>query len=300
MTDFRLMSFLAVWREGGFSRAAERLHLTQPAVTQHIQYLEADLGQSLFCRNGRTIALTPAGATLLQYAELVEAEAARTRDRIAALPGRRPLVFGATRTIGEFVMPECLAAWSAEFPDARISLTVDNTETLLGGLRRGELDFLFVEGPFPRDGFSTDVLIRDTLTLVCPPGNALAGAHASMESILGETLIVRERGSGSRQLVETVLSLHNLTLDSFRRVLEIGNVGAIKRLVERGAGISFLYGQSVLDAIAAGSIGLVHADDSGLSHDFTFVCAASSPYEPEYRGFLEYCRVKLGAAARKG
>lgn len=290
MTDFRLRTFLAVWRERSFTRAAGVLHLTQPAVTQHIHYLEADLGQKLFCLEGRTLTLTGAGEILLRYAELVESEASRTRERIASVSSSRPLVFGATRTIGEFVMPDCIAAWSAEFPAARVSMTVDNTDALFASLRRGGLDFLFVEGPFARDEFSTDVLFRDTLALVCPPGHPLAGREAPLDDLLGETLIVRERGSGSRLLVETMLSHHNLTLSSFRLLAEIGNVGAIKRLVARGAGLAFLYERSVAEDVRSGALGRIRTDDAGLAHDYTFVCVRGSPYEAEYRVFLEHCR----------
>jgi len=307
MTDFRLHSFLAVCREKNFTRAAESLHLTQPAVSQHIQYLEADLGAALFRVQGRAIALTAAGEILKGFAEHAEAEAARTRERIATVGSRRLYRFGATRTIGEFVLPDCLAGWFAEYPQIELTMTVDNSERLFQLLRAGSLDFLFVEGPFNKDEFSTGLLLRDGLEPVCAPSHPLASrpltdgsgsGPATFDALLSETLIVREAGSGSRQLVESLLAGQNRTLASFRRVLEIGNVGAIKRLVAAGAGIAFLYGQSVAEDVAAGTLARITAPDARVSHDYSFVCLKDSLYEAEYRVFLDYCRDRVGTAKK--
>lgn len=301
MTDIRLHTFLAVWREKSFTRAAETLHITQPAVTQHIHYLEEDLGQKLFAIRGRSISLTAAGEVLLRFAENTEAEAIRTRERIAAAADTHVLRFGATRTIGEFVMPECLAGWARDFPGAAISMTVDNSDALFRQLRLGELDFLFVEGPFNRDDFTTDMLFRDSVVAVCRPDHRLAGHKGSpavsIDEILGETLIIREKGSGSRQLVESMLAGNNRTVASFSRVLEIGNIGAMKRLAACGAGIAFLYERSVAEELSNGTLARIYSGDLVLSHEYAFVCLKGCLFESEYRSFLEYCRM-IGPGSR--
>jgi DNA-binding transcriptional LysR family regulator len=290
MTDFRLKTFLEVYRQQGFTRAAETLHITQPAVTQHIKYLEEDLGRPLFVINGRTIELTGAGEILLRYAETVEADARRTRERIAATGGRKSLRFGATRTIGEYVMPQCVAGWTRDRPETDVSLVVDNSDSLFRALSSGDLDFIFVEGVFDRNAWSSDVLFRDAMIPVCAPENRLAGKRVDFARLLAETLIIREKGSGGRALVEMDLAARNLRVESFSRVLEIGNIGAIKELVMADAGIAILYERSVAREIAGKKLARIPVKNFSLAHDYSFVCMKGSLYENEYREFLEYCR----------
>ncbi|HNY16399.1 MAG TPA: LysR family transcriptional regulator [Treponemataceae bacterium] len=290
MTDFRLRTFIQVCRERSLTRAAERLHITQPAVTQHIKFLEEDLGHALLEIRGRNVTPTKEGELLLRYAETVESDAARTRERIAALGLCRSLRFGATRTIGEFVMPDYLAAWARDYPGAPIAMTVDNSDVLFRALHSGELDFIFVEGPFDRDSYSADLLFRDRMVAVASPRHRLSGSSVGIAGLLGETLIVRERGSGSRQLIEQALASGNRTLGSFARVVEIGNIGAIKRLVAAGTGIALLYGRSVARELSAGELSAIEVTDFGVSHEYSFVCLQRSLYESEYRLFLEHCR----------
>ena len=134
MLNFRLHSFLEVYRTRSFSRAAEKLCLTQPAVSQHIKYLEDDFGCPLFVVRGRNISPTREAEILYRYAETVEADARRTRELIKAGQAGPSFRFGATRTIGEFVLPACIAAWLAEHPQSEISMVVENSETLFAAL----------------------------------------------------------------------------------------------------------------------------------------------------------------------
>ncbi len=290
VTDFRLHTFLAVCRQKSFTRAAETLNITQPAVTQHIKFLEEDLGHSLFAIRGRTITLTAEGEILRRYAETAEADARRTRERIALISSRKQLRFGATRTIGEFVMPPCIAGWIRDFPDTDITMLVDNSDTLFQALESGDLDFLFVEGPFDRDSYASDILFADSMIPVCAPTHPLAGKHALFAQLLGETLLLRERGSGGRLLIEQALLATNRKCESFKGVLEIGNIGAIKELVNTGVGIAFLYERSVLRELESGALSRVLVDDFVISHDYAFACLKESLYENEFRNFLAYCR----------
>jgi DNA-binding transcriptional LysR family regulator len=291
VTDFRLHTFLAVCRLKNFTRAAETLNITQPAVTQHIKFLEEDLGHSLFEIRGRAITLTPAGEILRRYAETVEADARRTRDRITLTTTRAQLRFGATRTIGEFVMPTCIANWVRDFPETDITMHVDNSDALFLALNSGDLDFLFVEGPFDRDSYASDILFPDSMIPVCAPTHPLAGKRSLFAQLLDETLILREKGSGGRLLIEQALLAKNRKCESFKGLLEIGNIGAIKKLVISGVGIAFLYERSVLRELESGALSRILVDDFKISHDYTFACLKESLYENEFRNFLSYCRV---------
>lgn len=290
MTDFRLHTFLEVCRLKSFTRASEVLNITQPAVTQHIHYLEEDLGHPLFEIQGRTITLTKEGEVLRRYAETVEADARRTRELIVSGSLRKTLRFGATRTIGEFVLPPCIASWARDFPEMDISLLVDNSERLFRLLESGDLDFLFVEGPFDRDSYTSDVLFRDSIIPVCSPTHPLAGKTVLFARLLEETLLLREKGSGGRALFEQALVTGNWTTGSFNRILEIGNIGAIKELAAAGIGIAFLYERSVSRELEAGTLSRITAKGFSLSHDYSFVCLKNSLYESAFREFFDHCR----------
>jgi len=300
MTDFRLRSFLEVCRKGSFTRAAEALHVTQPAVTQHIRYLEDDLGHRLFDIRGRTVRLTAEGEALKRFAESVEADARRTRERIAVLGSRKAARFGATRTIGEFVMPRCLASWLRAWPHSLLSMTVDNTERLFASLESGELDFIFVEGRFNRAAYASQTLATDEIIAVCSPGNPLAGATVDVETLRGETLILRERGSGGRTLAEEALASRNLPPMAFAGIAEIGSVGAIKELVAAGAGIAFLYGRSVGRELAEGTLSRVYPRDFTLTHEYSFVYLRDSLYSSDFRLFFDHCAGVLGTSTEGG
>ena len=129
MTDFRLHTFIHVCREKSFTRAAEVLHITQPAVSQHIKYLEEDLGQTLLDIRGRNIEPTKEGLLLLRFAEKAEADSLRTRERIRSAAQSRSLRFGATRTIGEYIMPKKLVSWVRKFPETKVSMKVANAKS---------------------------------------------------------------------------------------------------------------------------------------------------------------------------
>lgn len=295
MLNFRIHSFLEVYRLRSFSRAAEKLCLTQPAVSQHIKYLEEDFGRALFIVRGRDVLPTPEAEILYRYAETVEADARRTRERITAEHSGYRFRFGATRTIGEFVLPACIAAWLAEHPQSEISMVVDNSEALFAALHAGSLDFVFIEGIFSRDDYNASTLVRDRMIPVCASGSRFASRSApsgpvDWSALFNETIIVREKGSGSRLLIEQALAADNLSLDSFRSVLEIGNIGAIKELVRRNIGISFLYERSVSEDLQRGILDSINLGNFNVSHDYSFVCLKNSVFESENEAFLNFCR----------
>jgi DNA-binding transcriptional LysR family regulator len=281
---------LAVCEAGSFTKAAERLHLTQPAVSQHVKRLEDRFGVPLFQVQGRGIFLTEAGELLRNYAATAEADGARTEALIRDLGRRRRMRFGATRTIGEYVLPDRLAAYLRTYPDAEVSLRVDNTEALLAQLRGGDIDFAFIEGLFDREEYETRLFLQDAFIPICAAGDPLATGKPDFLQLKDRRLIVRERGSGSRLILERTLEGMNRSITNFARILELGNLEAIKRLVAGGAGIAFLYEQSVSKELASGSLARIDWPEFSVSHDYTFAFLKNSLYADRYLEFLDFCR----------
>lgn len=297
MLDFRIKTFIAVWEERSYTKAAGKMFITQPAVSQHIKHLEARLGAALFRFIGRELSLTEAGAALYRYASLAAAEGRKTEALIASLGTAIPICFGATRTIGEYVLPPFLAGYLRENPDADISMVVDNTDVLLGRLKEGTIDFAFIEGIFDREEYATKLFIRDSFIPVCSARNPLASGEVGFDDILGRRLIVREKGSGSRMILENALAGFNLKIARFHRVLELGNLEVIKDFVAEDLGIAFLYERSVRRELDSGRLAAIRLRNFSVSHDYSFVYLKNSVYEDTYNGFLAALAGNTGAAA---
>lgn len=288
MLDFRIDTFLAVCRFMNFTRAAETLHITQPAVSQHIHWLEEKYHCRLFTFQGKKMALTPAGEALLSAATTMKHDALYLEDRLRQMrqnTGR--LVFGATLTIGEFVIPKHLARFLERYPDVSVRMVVANTQELLKELDAGEIDFALVEGYFAKSEYDSLVYAQEPYIGVCGASYPLPDAPFRMEDLLGERLIVREAGSGTREVLERYLEGRNCTLRDFRRLTEAGNLNAIKSLVEQNCGVTFLYEAAAADSLRDGKLRRIPLADFHIVNDFTFIWRKNSAFAAHYHELFQ-------------
>lgn len=195
MLDPRLQTFLVLCDTMSYTRAAKQLCLTQPAVTQHIHYLEKHYGCKLVSYQGKVLRLTPAGERLR---EMVRSLSYNSHKMEEALASPRPAVLhiGATKTIGEYVLGPDLGRLLREYPECTVSLTVDNTKALLEALDRGTLDFALIEGFSTRRAMGTGCTAGRNFSACALRGHPAAGRELSLDGLLAENLIVREKGVG--------------------------------------------------------------------------------------------------------
>ena len=292
MLDFRVETFLTVCRTMNFTRAAERLHITQPAVSQHIRALEEFYGTKLFRFQGKQLLLTESGRLLLRTAATMRHDAARLREQIRRQDARRTLRFGATLTIGEYVMPGPLLRLLGRDPEIQLQMRAANTQALLAMLDQGELDFAIVEGYFDKQVYDGLVYSVQRYIPVCAPGYVFARPVRRLEDLLEERLLVREPGSGTRNVLERALEERSLSVSAFRRRTELGSLNLIKALVCAGAGISFFYQPVVQGELDGGLLQEIPLEDCRLSHEFTFLWRRESVFAGEYR---EIFRLLQGA-----
>lgn len=286
--DFRLTTFLTLCETRNYTKAADLLCVTQPAVSQQIRQLEEQCGAALVAQSGRRFALTEAGRLLLDYATTARASGRLVLERIRLAADHPPLRFGATRSIGEYLLSKALARFVADHPATPVALTVDNTDALLRRLDSGEIGFACIEGIFDRGGYRSSPFMEDRLVLVCAPGDVWAGQTVLPGDLTQRRLLLREAGSGSRDVLENALARHNLGFGDFPLVTEVGNIGVLKDLARAGVGLAFLYGCSVRAELERGSLAAVRVDGLALGHDFNFVRQRDSPFEREYQAFLDY------------
>ena len=286
MLDFRMKTFLAVCRQLNYTRAAEELSITQPAVTQHIQYLQDYYGVKLFVYANRQLTLTREGEMLRDAAmTMFHNEEKLKRDFKDMRAGHRAIRFGATRTIGEYVLPAQLAQYMKRNPTVRVRMEVENTETLLGMVDDGRLDFAIVEGYFRKSEYDCILWSRESFICVCAPDYPLPCPQPKLTDLMQERLIFRSSGSGSRAVLERTLEGKNHHLSDFEQLVEVSDLFAIKELVKAGCGITFLYRRAAERELADGTLIQVPIQDFDVRHEFNFLWRKDSVFEEDFRMF---------------
>ena len=297
MLDFRMETFLAVCRNLNYTKAAEELCITQPAVSQHIRHLEEYYGTRLFVSEGKKMVLTEAGR-LLQSAGLTMRHDEYALKELLSQAGatERSLRMGATMTIGEFVLPSMLSSYMLKAPEASVHVTVANTADLLSLIDEGKLDFALVEGYFSRQDYDYQIYSTEKYIPVAGAGYRLRAANDSRkirtEDLLGEALLIREKGSGTREVLERILEGKNLSVKDFRRLHEINNIQVMKYLVQEGRGITFLYEAAVRRELAQGCLREIPLKDFNVEHDFYFVWRKGSIFGGEYKEIFKQLKDK--------
>jgi len=203
MENFRLKVFRAVAHHLSFTRAAEELLLTQPAVTQQIKALEEDYGLPLFDRSGGRIALTAAGATLLPFAERLKAISDEAFEAVTSASGNHAgkLALGASQTIGQYLLPNLVAGFLSENPRVSVTAISGNTDAMLEALTAHQIQLALIEGPSQRKNLHVEPFMQDQMVLVVSAGHEWADVEIDLDALKGASLLMREFGSGSRRVV---------------------------------------------------------------------------------------------------
>jgi len=249
--DSKLHTFLTLCQTMNYRLAAQRLHLSQPAVTKQIQSLEQSLKTKLFFYDGHTLHKTEKCLLLERYAISLQYQFEELKLAIADKE-RLKLRIGATKTIGDYVLIDAIKKFLSD-PHHELSLVVDNTKHLLQLLDENQLDFAVIEGTFSKAKYDSYLLRMEPFVGICTVNSPLCGKHLSIEDLLKETIIVREEGSGTRRIFEERLLAAGYELNDFSRQVSISSFVSIKALVESGIGISFLYQSVVSNEDAIGT-----------------------------------------------
>jgi len=263
MADRRLQVFHAVARQLSFTKAAEQLFMTQPAVTFQIKQLEEHLNTRLFERSHGRIALTPAGELVLGYAEKILTLSEELETRVSELTGEisGPLLLGASTTVAEFFLPQILGEFKARHPLVRARMTVGNSETIVTRVADHALDLGLIESPSQIHGVQTEVCSDDVMVMICSPRYKLAKAKkVSAAEVASEPFISREPGSGTREVADQYFQQNGVSPDAINVVMELGSPEAIKGVVETGLGVSILSRSTVAKELKLGVLVAVPLD----------------------------------------
>jgi DNA-binding transcriptional LysR family regulator len=257
MDTRQLTAFCAVVERKSFSQAAERLGVTQPAVSLQIRSLEERLGQRLLDRSGRRVEPTEAGLRLYRGAQrLLALEQQLVEDVAGEAEGelRGQLTIGAATGPGATAVPVLLCEFQRENPEVRVELTISDTQHVVEAVATRDLE-LGVVGATPRHrSVAYEPFFRDQVVLVCPPGHAFAGRTIGIDDLKSEQLIVMQEGAGVRQVIEEELRKRGKRLRDLDVHLELGLQESVKSAVEAGFGVTFISRSAVEAELAAGTL----------------------------------------------
>src|SRR5260370_20130560 len=266
-----LRLFAAVARHRSFSRAAEALHLSQPAVSKGVRDFEAQIGNRLLERGGQGgVTLTEAGRLLMRQAAARFAGERAAGEELAALGGlhRGWLRVGASTTIATYQLPPFLGAFHKRYPGVELRLTSRNTRVIVELLSARELDIALVEGPVDDPGIEVLPWREEEMVLISAPDHRLARARAPITTaaVAEEIVLIREPGSGTRDVVLAALDAHHIVP---RSVLEVGSTEAIKQNVAAGFGIAIVSPAAAADQIALERLGILKPPNFAVRRTLT-------------------------------
>lgn len=283
--DPKLHTFLTLCQTMNYRLAAERLHLSQPAVTKQIQSLEQALQTKLFLYDGHALHKTEKCLLLERYAISQQYQFQELQLAIADKK-RLKLRVGATKTIGDYVLIDAIKDYLRD-PGHELSLVVDNTKHLLQMLDENRLDFAVIEGTFSKTKYDSYLLRMEPFVGICAKNSPLSGKHLTIEDLLKETIIVREEGSGTRRIFEERLTASGYGLNDFSREVSISSFVSIKALVAVGVGISFVYRSVVADADDIGTFTIEGITEPHPFHAVYTRNTNAKNYAEQFLGKLE-------------
>lgn len=273
MADRRLQVFYTVAKLLSFTKAADTLHMTQPAVTFQIRQLEDHFNTRLFDRTHNRVSLTEAGQIAYQYGERIFELYAELDNAIKELTGdiSGALTVGASTTIAEYMLPALLGTFKAQHPDVSLRLKVSNTEGIVSMVENNIIDLGVVEAPVTNKNLVVEICRMDELVAVLPPEHALAErVSIDAETFFGCPFICREEGSGTREVIMEYLEAQGIDRHHLHECLELGSSESIKGAVEANMGVSILSRTSLDKEVALGRLVAVPLNPP-LRRPFSFV-----------------------------
>jgi DNA-binding transcriptional LysR family regulator len=296
MDTRQLAAFCEVVERKSFSQAAERLGVTQPAVSLQVRALEKRLGTQLLDRSGRRVEPTEAGQRLYRAAQRMLTLEEQLLDEVSGTDGgvlRGELALGASTGPGGTVVPVLLGEFQREHPELRVVLSVSDTNHVIEQVADREHE-LGVVGAAPRHrGVVFEPFFRDEVILAVPRGHAFAGKEVSLDDLRAEPLILMQEGAGVRQVIEDELRAAGVRLRDLDVRLELGLQESVKSAVAAGFGVTFISRSGVEAELAAGTVASARVKGLEPVREISLVRAAGRSPTRAAEAFVEFARARL-------
>lgn len=291
MLSDSLKVFITVADKKNFSRAAKSLNLTQPAISFQIQTLEQYYQTKLFDRVNRHVKLTEAGELLLEYALSMSDLQSELERKMQQLTGhvKGTLTIGASRTVGEYILPYIICKFKEGYPDVDVSLEIYNTKQVEENVLNRYFDIGVVESDINHKELFFQNILNDELVLVVPANHRWADKdEVSIRDIKDEPFIIREPGSGSRLVMEQAFIDADLDVEDLNIIMEIGNITSIKSAIINGLGVSIMSKWAARDLEVEGLASTVHIKDLNLKRQFSIILNQANFESEACSKFIHY------------
>jgi len=273
MIDIKIFTFLKVAQHKNYTKAAAELNLTQPAVSQHIKKLEEYYGCSLIDIKGKSVKLTAQGEALYNYANFQIANEKQLINQIKKV--ETPIKIGATLSIADYYLPPYLSSYLGHY-DELISVTVKNTKSIIEMLLNNELYCAFIEGIFDKSLFQFYEFYNTRFLPVARKGHPLEGIEATISDIHKYPLILREEGSGTREIYQNYLYQNNDSILSVSKIYEISSFGIIKKVLSNSDAISFMYEEVARQEVERGELCFLTIQNYLIERPLYFIYPSNS------------------------
>jgi DNA-binding transcriptional LysR family regulator len=296
MDTRQLAAFCAVVERKSFSQAAERLGVTQPAVSLQVRSLEKRLGRKLLDRSGRRVEPTEAGLALYRGAQRMLALEGQLIDELEAGEQgelRGALGVGASTGPGSTVVPVLLCEFQRENPGVAVSLSISDTQSVVDRVAERELELGVVGAARRHRGVVFEPFFRDEVVLACPPGHRFAGRTISLDQLREEPLIVMQEGAGVRQVIEDELRRAGTRLRDLEPRFELGLQESVKSAVAAGHGVTFISRAAIEADLAAGTLETARVKGLDPAREISVVRSAGRSPTRAAEAFLEFARARL-------
>ncbi|GAJ26609.1 LysR family transcriptional regulator [Liquorilactobacillus sucicola DSM 21376 = JCM 15457] len=292
MLDQLYLTFLVLTQTLSYTKTAEQLYISQPAVTQQIQRLEEKLDLKLVHYHRPNLKITQAGEELADFLQRTSVQAKQVLERIQTPDKFQEINFSTTRSLSVFLAPKLIKEVAAQKAFRKISCHVGNTEQALAKVRNGESQFALVEGNFNKNKFGYKIISSEPFVAVAAPDHPLAQFKSLTWSDLVKTpLLVRERGSGSREILASLARAENVSLADFEHMIVISEPLLIRQLLLEGVGVSFLYRSLVEKQLQQRQLVELPMRDNGqTAHDLYIVYAKDSYFKKDYEKWADVLR----------
>lgn len=295
MLDYRMKTFLTLCITKNYTAAAKELCITQPAVTQHIKFLEGQYNIKLFFYDeNRKLHLTPAGSQLRDFATTISADSQHLFNNFqnqAFLLDE--IKIGTIKTLGESIVPDIISAFLQKNPDTNVHLHLGESDDLLLQLQNGMIHFCLTDAHCSSTKFDSHELFKSETVCICSPEHPLAEKTVDFQSLNKYRLVFRENDTLAKRNLTQLLRSNNQDHRDFASYIEAGSIHAMKRLVSDGTGISFVYKVAVLEELAEGKLKQIYVNNFHSNHFFNMAWVKDSFFNDKNMEFLEICNEVL-------
>ena len=306
MENFRLKVFRVVASHLNFSRAAEELLLTQPAVTQQIKALEEQYGVPLFDRSGGKGNLTPSGNALLPFVNRLKEISDEAYAAVARASGKLAgqLAVGASQTIAQYLLPAFIAGFLRENPRVSISAMSGNTDEILQALAARRIEIALIEGPALRKDVHLEPFMEDHIVLVVPASHEWAAQNVELAALIKTPMLMREFGSGSRRVVEKAFAAAGISRKQLDIRMEFDSTESLLNAVEAGLGVTFVSQWAARNHLSLGTLKVARVPALKLARKFSIMYSAGPVPDGNPGAFRAYLlsrgTLQASGAARVG